>query len=321
MKRRSVCFVFVLMSIASACARPAPGEPVWVVLPPGASINEMGDSLAANDIIRSSRALRWYAKMAGKRDSLKGGVYEFMPNTPLALVVEELVKGRPPMTRVVIPAGANMFEIAGMVERELGMPFDEVLAAAEDSGLVAMVGARGQTVEGYLYPGTYWVETEGSAVEVLATFIAAFEKRWNPVWDQRADSLGFTRDEVVTLASIIEGEVRDSTDRTWVSSVYHNRLANNMRLQADPTVVYALGERRRLYNRDYRVDSPYNTYRVSGLPPHPINQPSRESIEAALYPSESDFYFFVAGDDGKHVFSRSYREHLSTIREIRGEGR
>lgn len=318
MRRRSVWYSLIVVMVAAACARPAPEEPVWVVLPPGASIEEMGDSLAANGIIRSSRALRWYAKMAGKRDSLKSGVYEFVPNTPLAFVVDELAEGRPPMTRVVIPPGANLFEIAGMLERELRIPADEVLAAAENPRLVASVGARGGTVEGYLYPATYWVETAADPVDVLDTFLDGFEKRWNPDWDRRADSLGFTRDEVVILASIIEGEVRDSADRTWVSSVYHNRLANNMRLQADPTVVYALGERRRLYNRDYGVDSPYNTYRVSGLPPHPINQPGKESIEAALYPSESDFYFFVAGEDGKHVFSKSYSEHLETIREIRG---
>lgn len=318
MKRRSV-WHFCLATVVAACAQPPQsGESVWVVLPEGASIEEMGDSLEASGIINSTRALRWYAKMAGELDNLKTGVYEFAPNTPLALVVEELVKGRPPMTHVVIPPGANLMEVAGMLERRLRMPFDTVLAAAADSALRASIGARGETVEGYLYPGEYWVETYGQPVEILRTFVAAFEKRWDPAWSLRADSLGFSRDEVVTLASIIEGEVRHSDDREWVSSVYHNRLESNMRLQADPTVVYALGERRRLYNRDYRVESPYNTYRVSGLPPHPINQPTVESIEAALYPPDSDFYFFVAGEDGKHVFSRSYREHLSTIQEIRG---
>lgn len=317
MKRRSVWY-FCLATITAGCAQPPQYvESVWVVLPEDASIEEMGDSLEANGVIRSARALRWYAKMAGQYDSVKGGVYEFEPDTPLAMVVEELVKGRPPMTHVVIPAGANLFEVAGMLQRELAIPIDTVVAAASDSSLRASVGARGETIEGYLYPGAYWVETHGAPVDILRTFVDGFEKRWLPQWSYRADSLGFSRDEVVTLASIIEGEVRHSEDREWVSSVYHNRLESNMRLQADPTVVYALGERRRLYNRDYRVDSPYNTYRVSGLPPHPINQPTVESIEAALYPTDSEFYFFVAGEDGKHVFSRSYREHLSTIREIR----
>jgi UPF0755 protein len=122
----------------------------------------------------------------------------------------------------------------------------------------------------------------------------------------------------VTLASIIAGEVRYEPDRAYVSSVYHNRLERGMRLQADPTVVYALGRRRRLYERDYQTPSPYNTYLIDGLPPGPIGSPSRASIEAALYPARTRFLYFVARPDGQHVFSLTYAEHLRTIREIRG---
>ena len=121
------------------------------------------------------------------------------------------------------------------------------------------------------------------------------------------------------MASVVDAEVDAHADRHYVSSVYHNRLARGMRLEADPTVIYALGERRRLFNRDYGVESPYNTYLIDGLPPHAIGQPSAASIDAALYPRNSDFLFFVAGPGGKHVFSRTYREHQSAIRAIRSQ--
>ena len=123
--------------------------------------------------------------------------------------------------------------------------------------------------------------------------------------------------QIVTLASIIEGEGGDSTELALISSVYHNRLARGLLLQADPTVVYALGARRRLYNKQYGFDSPYNTYQVESLPPGPIGQPSTASILAALYPAETNYLYFVATPDGHHAFSRSYRKHLTTIRTVR----
>ncbi len=147
--------------------------------------------------------------------------------------------------------------------------------------------------------------------------VEEFETRWRLEWSRGAKSMGFSRDELVTLASIVSGETREASDRPLVASVYLNRLRCGMRLQADPTVVYALGSRRRLQNRDYRTPSPYNTYLNDGLPPHPIGQPSTASIVAVLHPPSTEFLFFVAGADGKHVFSDSYREHLAAIRKIR----
>ncbi|UCF41505.1 MAG: endolytic transglycosylase MltG, partial [Gemmatimonadota bacterium] len=138
-----------------------------------------------------------------------------------------------------------------------------------------------------------------------------------PHWTLRLDQLGMTRHEIVTLASIIEGEAPHEADRPYVSSVYHNRLERGMRLQADPTVIYALGGWRRLSRDDLAVQSPYNTYRVNGLPPGPINQPSTASIVAALYPAPSEYLYFVADASGRHYFTHTYRQHLSMIRQIR----
>jgi UPF0755 protein len=154
---------------------------------------------------------------------------------------------------------------------------------------------------------------------------AEFERRWNPAWDRRLDSLRLTRRELVTLASIVEGEARHDDERAIIAGVYHNRLQRGMLLQADPTVQYAVqlstGERKtRLLFKDLEIDSPYNTYRQAGLPPGPVNSPGLESIEAALYPAAVPWLYFVAGPDGRHVFSRTLADHNRAIAEIRRIG-
>jgi UPF0755 protein len=232
--------------------------------------------------------------------------------------VQTLVAGQAAQNRLVLPEGLMLAEIAQFVESQLQVPAESVLAAAHDTALARQVGAREPTLEGYLYPNTYYVGIGTTAREIVQQMVGEFEARWRPAWSRRLDTLGLTRDELVTLASIVEGEALHDADRFYVSSVYHNRLRRGMRLQADPTVIYALGRRRRLFLRDYETPSRYNTYLIDGLPPHAVGQPSAASLEAALYPRDSDFLYFVAGPGGKHIFSRTYREHQAAIRRIRG---
>jgi UPF0755 protein len=187
--------------------------------------------------------------------------------------------------------------------------------------MIAKVRADAPTLEGYLFPSTYLVRYGVTASEIVAQMVAQFEGHWRPGWNARLDTLKLTRHQVVTLASIVEGEIRYAPDRPYVASVYYNRLRRHMRLQADPTVIYALGRRRRLFEKDYLRRSPYNTYLIDGLPPGPIGEPSEESIEAALYPATTDFLFLVAQPDGKHVFSRTLAEHLAAVRAVRAESR
>jgi len=145
-----------------------------------------------------------------------------------------------------------------------------------------------------------------------------FTERWDPEWDARVAQLGMTRHQVVTLASIIEAEVRYRPDRPYVSAVYHNRLKRRMALQADPTINYAYGRRlRRVWEKNLQIRSPYNTYLHPGLPPGPISQPSDSSTYAALNPAPVGFIYFVAQPDGKHVFSETYADHLAAIRRAR----
>lgn len=300
-----------------ACAVPETPPSVWVTIPEGAPLEAVAESLAVHDVIRSAGAFRRYARMGRKHERIRPGTYSLRVGTPMGRVLPVLFEGRPFRKCVVIRAGMRLLDVGALLERTLGVPIDSFMVGVTDAALRDRVGARGPTLEGYLLPGAYYVPLGGDVREVLAAVLDGFERHWSSAWDAQLDSLGLTRDEIVTLASIIEGEGPLDEDRRLISSVYHNRLAQGMRLQADPTVVYALGEQRRLYYRDYRVDSPYNTYRVGGLPPSPIGQPSLSSIEAALYPAQSDFLYFVASRGGHHVFSRTYDEHLTSIREAR----
>lgn len=308
----------VLLGVA--CRLAEPPAAVWVTIPPGASLEAVADTLAAHHIVTSARRFRKYVELMGQTDSIKPGTYPLRPRTPMQKVLPPLLEGRPLATPITVPPGVMLAELAPAIQAYLGIRADSVLAATRDPALRERTRARGATVEGYLYPTTYYVPLGSGARDLVRQMVDTFEARWQPEWDRRLDTLGLSRDELVTLASIIEGERPRERDRHRIASVYHNRLARGMRLQADPTVVYALGRRRRLSHKDLTLRSAYNTYRIDGLPPAPISQPSAASLEAALYPADTDFLYMVAHSDGRHVFSRSYREHLAAIRRVRRGG-
>jgi UPF0755 protein len=317
----TVRLVLLLSALgAGACAAPPPsGDPVRLTIPRGASLRAVADTLHAHGIIRSTRWFRLYATALRRDRAIQAGIYDLHRDRPVAEVLNVLVSGRAAFQRLVIPEGLMLAEVATEVERQLGVPADTFLAVARDPALIARVAPGAETLEGYLYPSTYFVPLPATARGLVSQMLGQFEGAWKPAWDARLDTLGMTRREIVTLASIIEGEVRHGRDRPFVSSVYHNRLRAGWRLQADPTVIYALGRRRRLFERDYLYPSPFNTYLIDGLPPGPIGQPSAASLEAALYPAETAFFFLVARADGHHIFSRTLAEHRAAVNRIRGQ--
>ena len=290
-----------------------------MTIPPDASLEAIADSLVANRIIESRGVFQRLARMGRAQHGIQPGLYDFQPQRPVGEVLVRLRKGTASVKRFVLPKGIWLTELAARIEKEMGIDQEAFLTAAGSRALLSRLGVRGGSVEGYVFPSVYYFREGASADEILGQVADTFEAHWRPEWDKRSDSLGLTRDEVVTLASIIEGEGPAVEDLTEISSVYHNRLNRGMRLQADPTVVFALGRRQRLLNRDYAMDSPFNTYRIGGLPPSPIGNPSSASIEAALYPDSTDYLYFVAQPDGRHRFSATYAEHVQAIGRIRGE--
>jgi len=305
--------------VLSGCGPSVPRQLVWVEIPADATLSAVSESLAVHGVVANPGAFEEYVRQRRLEAVIRPGAYRL--GTGLRPIdVVWAIRRFPPMEQVVVLERMTVAELAVELEQRLNLPVESVLVAARDSALRARVGARAATVEGYLYPTTYYVPRYATARQLLRQMVDTFETRWDPAWNARLDVLGLSRDEAVTLASIVAGEMPDDGDIDTVSSVYHNRLSRGMRLQADPTVVYALGERRRLTFQDYRVPSPYNTYLHRGLPPGPIGQPSAESMHAALYPAETDYLYMVSTNAGHFAFSQTYRGHLETIADDRGTG-
>jgi UPF0755 protein len=293
-----------------------------IAVPPGATVRAVADSLAAHHLIASTTWFRFRARTARIDRSLKAGIYEFQPGASVTAILRALKTGDALHFRVTLPEGSTLFDLARNAESELGIPRDSLLAAAADSSLRTRYQVDAPSVEGWLLPETFDFNGFTTAVELLDRFLAARQASWKPEWDVGARRAGLSRKDLLTLASIVEGEAKVPTDRPLIAAVYRNRLRKGMPLQADPTIEYAYllrdGQRKpRLYNKDYALESPWNTYRHPGLPPGPIGNPTTESIEAVLDPPNVAFLYFVAGPDGKHIFSRTYAEHLAAIRRVR----
>lgn len=317
MNRFAAIGALVAIAACGPADRMASADAARFTVPRGATLGAVADSLHAQGLVRSARLFRFYATVSGRSRRVQAGTYDIPADASIRDVLRILVSGRPALRRLVVQEGLMLPEIVASLAAQLGVAADSVRAAARDDSLRAALSVERPTLEGYLYPSTYLVRLDATPRQVVRQMVAEFERRWRPEWNDRLNALGMSRDEIVTLASIIEGEVRYAPDRAYVSSVYHNRLRLGMRLQADPTVIYALGERRRLFERDYRTPSPFNTYLVDGLPPGPIGAPSEASLRAALYPARTPFLYFVARSDGQHVFSSTYTQHLRAIEEIR----
>jgi len=293
---------------------------VALTIPRGATLSAAIDSLSAHDLIARQFLFSIYARIRGLGRDLKSGTYAFHRDVAWSDIIDALKLGRGAMVRFTVREGLRIVEIADVASQELGVPRDSFLAAVRDTAVLERLELppETETVEGYLYPTTYTIHPHPTARELVRLMTDEFQSHWASGWDARLDSLHLSRHQLMTLASIIESEVRYAPDRTYVSAVYHNRLDRGMMLQADPTVIYAMGARpRRVYEKNLLVRSTYNTYLHAGLPPGPISQPDSASIDAALYPAASPYLYFVAQPDGKHIFSASYAEHLAAIREVK----
>ena len=320
----------LLLCLAVACSNPDPdkyqsvADRIMVIIPRGATYYQALDSLESRGVIESRDWFSLYARIRGLPSNLKSGVYTFDKDESWSSVVNTLKSGRGLEVRFTVTEGMMGFEVAERARSWLGVSKDSFTAAMRDTSLERELGIKPTPagVDGYMYPTTYVVPMRMRARDLMKVMTHEFIARWQPEWDGRLGELNMTRHEIMTLASIIEAEVRYRPDRPYVSAVYHNRLRRGMALQADPTIVYAHGRRlRRVWERQLQIHSPYNTYLHTGLPPGPITQPSDSSIIAALYPAHIGYLYFVAQPDGKHIFSSTYADHLAAIRESKRQRR
>lgn len=314
LRRRVTSFVTaVIATIAlSACGGEGSGDPVRVHIPVGASFSQVTDSLSAKDIIDAPALFKLYARARSATSSVKPGTYAFRRGTSWDRVLDDLRSGRVLTARLVIPEAWDLRGIVPRIATATALDEDSIMMVVLDTAVARRFGTPGPTLEGYLYPATYTFPVAAPLDSVLAQMVAAYERVWTPERRARADSLGLSEREVVTLASIVEKEARIRDEMPTISAVYHNRLRRGQRLEADPTVQYALGEhqQRLLYSHiDSVAGNPYNTYRHAGLPPGPIGSPSSMGIDAALYPADVKYLYFVARPDGSHVFTNTFAEH------------
>ena len=306
----------------------APPGPQVLLFSSGSSSKAIAAQLQSAGIVRSRFAFQLLHYALPKR-SLKAGEYRFDGPASGIAVFRRLGRGDVVIHTVVVPEGYNMFEIAAAIEAAgLGRKEDFLTVATGETGLVHDFDPQAQSLEGYLFPDTYRFTRTMSMREMAAAMVRRFRKesqalglQQNGLQQEGLQQNGLRQDahRVVTLASIVEKETAEPGERAEIASVYSNRLAKNMALAADPTVVYAAqlrgGYRGTIYQSDLQSDSPYNTYRFAGLPPGPIANPGAASLRAAMQPAQTGYLFFVAAGDGsgRHHFSATFEEHARNV--------
>ena len=293
----------------------SPGGHKFVLLRPGYSTRRIARELKNAGVVRSVGAFVLWHELH-RRPSLKAGEYLFAHDANVIDVHGRLARGDVYVHTVVIPEGFNMFEIAKAIEDSgLGKAEDFLKVATSDTALISDIAPQATSLEGYLFPNTYNFTRTQSMHDMAAAMVKEFR--------QVATQIGLAGNvqQTVTLASIIEKETAVPDERTEVASVYENRLATGIPLQADPSVIYAelLGGTYggALHHSDMRFDSAYNTYRHAGLPPGPIANPGKSSLEAALHPAQTKFYYFVSDGNGHHRFAETLEAHNRNVAALR----
>lgn len=294
--------------------------PKTIVIQPGSSTSEIAALLQREGIVKSSFLFLMAVKFKRADGKLQAGEYQLGQEASVFQIIEKLLKGQPPSCTVTIKEGLTVVEIAELIEQNGLGKREEFIRAASDPSLVSDFLPPGFSsdypLEGYLFPDTYRIARNASERQIVEVMVARFRQVFSDELKKRAEEMHMTPHEVVTLASIIEKEAVVDWERPIISGVFHNRLKLGMKLDADPTVLYALKKRGGAPTlADLNVSSPYNTYRVAGLPPGPICSPGLASIRAALYPESHNYLYFVSRNDGTHEFNSTYAAHLKSVRK------
>lgn len=297
-----------------------------LIIEQGVTTSQIAFLLEEEHIIHSAFFFNLVVRLTGQDPHLQAGTYLLGSDMPLMEIIQVLSTGKVVTDTITIPEGYTLSEMGLLLEERLQLNaqdykgvLDEILASYPEIKEQYQSPPHFHYLEGYLFPDTYNFGRGLSPQSLISSMVDRFfSQAHRYTMEKRAEELGFTLHEIVTIASMIEKEARWEEERPLISGVIHNRLQKDMPLQVDATILYVLPEWKDvvLY-RDLEVVSQYNSYRVKGLPPGPISNPGLPSLQAALYPRSTDYYFYVARRDGRHIFSRTYQEHLQAIREVR----
>lgn len=290
------------------------GEPRIFEVRSGESFSKINGRLRNEELISSAKLFYRYCKTKGLMTKFKAGRYQIEKGSTMLDVIEVLTVGKSITTSVTIPEGKNLFEVAEILEKANICSKDEFIKVAKDSKFARLLKIPADRLEGYLYPDTYGLTEGMAAKDVARTMVSNLRKQISRLDFNKAPN-GLNLHQVIILASIVEKETGARIERPIISGVYHNRLTRKMRLYSDPTTIYGIWEtwNGNLRKKHLQEKTPYNTYRMGGLPAGPIANPGLLAIKATLNPQAHNYTYFVSKNDGTHVFTESYKEHLKAV--------
>ncbi|HHW28276.1 MAG TPA: endolytic transglycosylase MltG [Syntrophomonadaceae bacterium] len=313
------CWHYLNWLAEPVCTSPSDAQLVTVEISPGSNIKDIGETLARNNLIKSSKYFAYYGLLTGQDKKMQAGIYQISNSWSMKEIIDCISSGKIATITVTIPEGYTVKQIGDLLTKKgIVTPdqFQEALMADYEYPFLENVTGTGpQRMEGFLFPSTYQLRPSMTEEEIIKMMLDKFQSVFTAELQQRADEMGLTVREVVILASLVEREAKLEEERPKIAAVFLNRLDKGMRLESCATVQYILGKQKeKLTNKDLQNPSPYNTYLHTGLPPGPIANPGLASIKAVLYPADVDYLFFVARGDGSHYFSKTFQEHQKASR-------
>lgn len=295
-------------------------EQVIFEVPSGRSFHQIATDLEAQGLILNSFKMRVLAKISGQGSRVKRGEYALNRAMTPQEILGILVSGKSILYPVTFPEGTNMYEMATLLESKGLYKAEEFLKACRDKALAQqLLGIEVSSLEGYLFPETYNLTKYTPLREFLSSMVQNFKNAYSVLETQgSAAPVQLARHELVTLASVVEKETGAPEERPMIASVFYNRMKKNMRLQSDPTILYGIWVETGSYKQNISKDdilraTRYNTYTVARLPFGPISNPGRESLAAVLKPAKTEYLYFVSRNDGTHIFTRTYEDHLKAV--------
>jgi UPF0755 protein len=287
---------------------------VTIEIPPGVSFSDVMDILKETGLIRHKEAFYLLALLEGAPEHIKTGEYDLYSSMSPREILEKLVEGKVKGYRVPIPEGFTIRQIAARLAANELADEDRFIERAFENEFVSSLGIKGESAEGYLFPDTYVLSRSMGEKKIIKFMVDQLKRKITPEMLKRANDLGMTLRKVITLASIIEKEGGSKEEKPLISAVFHNRLRRGMKLQSDPTVIYDIEDFDGNITKDHLIrKTPYNTYRIKGLPPGPICSPGIDAILAALYPASVDYLYFVSKNNGAHHFSSNLTDHNRAV--------
>jgi UPF0755 protein len=324
-KRAVIAIILMFALLGIPCIRyglflnipPGSGKTAKIVdFKEGYPLKKIAEELARSRVISSEGLFILYARIKGAEGRIKAGTYLLNDGMTPHVILHKLLTGDVYIRRFAVPEGYSIYQLAVMLERRGFFSRDAFLDQCTNHSLLSELGIKASSVEGYLYPCTYEIKPRATAADLIREMVAQFRKHYSREFAAKAKAMRMSPREVLTLASMVEKEAMTSREKPLIASVFLNRLKKNMPLQSDPTAVYKVRAfAGKISKEDIMRGSPYNTYRVNGLPPGPIGNPGSDAIKAVLNPASTKYLYFVAKMDGTHYFSTTLEEHNKAVQK------